>query len=1174
MELPGFELLDKLGEGGMATVWRARQVTLDRIVAIKVMSSHLSHGEEDTQRFVSEAQSTAKLNHPGIIQVYDANVHDGIYYFVMEYVDGYSVGDWIRRKKIIDEEGAMLTAEHVVHGLKYAWDSQRLIHCDIKPDNVMIDSNGTIKIADLGLARSIGTESGRNSQFEEEVVGTPNFMSPEQVRGDPNLDCRTDMYSLGAMLYHMLTGEMPFHDLDDMTVMDRQASGTIPDPLDLNPKLSMAACWLIEKMLAKRREDRHADWDAVLTDIARTQHKTTLKGEELPPNASTVERSTKRTRPHSRYHVLSTQEKKRTSPLLWILIGTVLIGLAVALIAALSSNRSSRPEPGGRSAPQPIATQPAATERSEQQAGELYEQATAHVDAHPDDYVGAIERLRTVVTRHPNSHYAKLAKQLAREVRNAMQAAAKDALGQLQTRADALLAENQFKEAIAIYNEYAGPLARATASARMDAQHNIRKRAATFEAEQRAATQEREARVKELMATVVTEILTSDNITAARMKLIAAMKNPDFRDGKRDLDAAESQIGALVSLDQRILRTFLAEKGRTITFSTVDGDVTFEVASAADGVIVGAQKVKKGTYSFSKSVSVPITALTMAEVVKRVGAEAVGTVALRLGIASYKAERIDKACAQFAKAPPPLGPHLLAHSRADQRQRREAAAVPAMKSLLRSAGVTVGEYDKSKWLQAISEKEQQGGTSRSLTPAINTYRSTHGETEFATDNDDILGALATLEKKAEAVERDDPKLKEGVAAQKHPIVALLLRDNPEMLPSEITVKVDADGEVRHLTIVSPGARNIDAVRQLSKLQHFSCGSLQPGQHRSSQTPEAELSDVAALKGLPLRYLCLRMTSVRDLSPLSGMQLEQLCISDTAVSDLSALRGMPLLELDISNTSVSSASPLKGMPLTVLKASHTRLSDCRDLAGMPLSHLELGSTQVNDIRPLAGMQLKHLDLEGSRAFNFAPLQGMPLRYLNLKDTQIADVSFLAKTPIQDLNLQDTRVGDISKIPMRNLKVLSLSGTLVKDFSPLAKATLTRLSLKDCRLKDLSCLRRVGKLQDLDISDTGVSDLMPIAKSALRSLRMCNTSVKDLRPISQLPLVILDCRNIRTKDYRALSRMPVQYLLIDNPDLVEPAILRSMPNLKSVNGKQWKRWQGPRAPQPKQRPRARR
>ena len=150
-----------------------------------------------------------------------------------------------------------------------------------------------------------------------------------------------------------------------------------------------------------------------------------------------------------------------------------------------------------------------------------------------------------------------------------------------------------------------------------------------------------------------------------------------------------------------------------------------------------------------------------------------------------------------------------------------------------------------------------------------------------------------------------------------------------------------------------------------------------------------------------------------------------------------------------------------------------------------------------------------------------------------------------------------------IPMRDLKVLSLAGTAVKDFSPLAGAQLIRLSLKDCQVIDLSCLGRVDQLQDLDISEKSVSDLTPIAQSALRSLRIANTSVKDLSPISRLPLIILDCRNIRTKDYGALSRMPIEYLLIDNPDTVDPAILRSMPKLKSVNGKRWSRWQGRRA-----------
>ncbi|MDD4872570.1 MAG: serine/threonine-protein kinase, partial [Kiritimatiellae bacterium] len=206
LQITGFEILECLGQGGMATVWKARQLSLDRIVAIKVLSSRMARDVADIERFLKEAKSAAKLKHSGIIQVYDVNAENNQYYIVMEYVAGYTVGDWLRRKSILSEEDALLVVDSVADALDYAWNKESIIHCDIKPDNIIIDSDGTVKVADLGLARTISAMSTR--QEDEYVMGTPAYMSPEQARGDGDLDCRADIYSLGAMLYHLVTGKI------------------------------------------------------------------------------------------------------------------------------------------------------------------------------------------------------------------------------------------------------------------------------------------------------------------------------------------------------------------------------------------------------------------------------------------------------------------------------------------------------------------------------------------------------------------------------------------------------------------------------------------------------------------------------------------------------------------------------------------------------------------------------------------------------------------------------------------------------------------------------------------------------------------------------------------------------------------------------------------------------
>jgi len=266
--LSGFEMIERLGGGGMATVWKARQVSLDRLVAVKILPP--TRGTpEGVRRFQTEAQTAAKLKHPGIVQVYDACVENGIYFFVMEFVAGYTVGDWVRRKKVIPEHDALVVADCVADALQYAWDKERIIHCDVKPDNIMVDSDGTVKVADLGLARTISAMAA--DEVDEEVMGTPAYMSPEQAMGMSDLDPRTDIYSLGAVLYHLLTGRVMFEGESEDRMMELQAESEPEAARKLNPQISKGADLLLKGMLAKEKGSRHADWPAVRKDIARVE---------------------------------------------------------------------------------------------------------------------------------------------------------------------------------------------------------------------------------------------------------------------------------------------------------------------------------------------------------------------------------------------------------------------------------------------------------------------------------------------------------------------------------------------------------------------------------------------------------------------------------------------------------------------------------------------------------------------------------------------------------------------------------------------------------------------------------------------------------------------------------------------------------------------------------------
>jgi serine/threonine-protein kinase len=307
-ELPGYEILEKLGEGGMAVVWKARQISLDRMVAIKILMPEWRQDTDAMARFRKEAMAAAKLKHSGIIQVFDAGETADAVYFVMEFIDGYTIGHRIHKRGALDEETALDITLGVAAALSYAWESAKMIHCDIKPDNIMIDRDGTVKVADLGLARALGPQG--TTGHDEYIVGTPNYISPEQARGEAHLECATDVYALGATLYHMVTGRLPFGDTPGTAPLERQQTDFLLDPLDLNPNLTPALGALIERMMIKDRSLRPVKWNDVIADLQEVREGYLPPGDLPPAGASTVLRGAWRTSNPGKHRMQVTAPKK------------------------------------------------------------------------------------------------------------------------------------------------------------------------------------------------------------------------------------------------------------------------------------------------------------------------------------------------------------------------------------------------------------------------------------------------------------------------------------------------------------------------------------------------------------------------------------------------------------------------------------------------------------------------------------------------------------------------------------------------------------------------------------------------------------------------------------------------------------------------------------------------
>ncbi len=267
MQLGQFQLHEKIGEGGMGSVYRGIQVSLNRPVALKLLPGALAKDKAFVERFHREARAAAALNHPNIIQVFDAGEQDGTHYFAMELVDGETIAAKVERNGPMPEPEAVAVAMSVAAALHHAWTKAKLIHRDIKPENLIVTSDGMVKVCDLGLAKSAGQDS--HLTISGTMLGTPHFIAPEQARGDPDVDTRADIYSLGASLYFLLTGTPPFQADSSMAVMYKHVNDPLPDPRTLNSNLSEGVVRILKKMTAKEPADRYQDMLELYNDLER-----------------------------------------------------------------------------------------------------------------------------------------------------------------------------------------------------------------------------------------------------------------------------------------------------------------------------------------------------------------------------------------------------------------------------------------------------------------------------------------------------------------------------------------------------------------------------------------------------------------------------------------------------------------------------------------------------------------------------------------------------------------------------------------------------------------------------------------------------------------------------------------------------------------------------------------
>ncbi len=287
-KLGNYSLIKKIGEGGMGAVFLAEDVIAQRIVALKVLPLDKVNHPNAVARFQREAKAIGKLNHPNIIQAYALGEENGFHFYAMERCDGKPLDSILEKKKRLSCERALTYITQAARGLEHA-HAHDIIHRDIKPGNLFVTGEGVVKILDLGLSKDIAADHEQSFLTGTgTVLGTPYYISSEQAMGKTDFDGRTDIYSLGATLYHLVTGQTPFSGSTAAVVVSKHLIEKLPNPQDITPGIPDNVVRVIQRMMAKEPDSRYANCAELLEDLEALAAGKDPAAGELPAEMTSI----------------------------------------------------------------------------------------------------------------------------------------------------------------------------------------------------------------------------------------------------------------------------------------------------------------------------------------------------------------------------------------------------------------------------------------------------------------------------------------------------------------------------------------------------------------------------------------------------------------------------------------------------------------------------------------------------------------------------------------------------------------------------------------------------------------------------------------------------------------------------------------------------------------------
>jgi serine/threonine protein kinase len=992
--LGNYVLMEKIGAGGMGQVYKARHLRMDRLVAVKVLPAHMTKNSAAIARFEREVKAAAKISHPNIVSAHDADCANGVHFLVMELVDGSDLSALVEKDGCLAVETAVNYIIQAAKGLEAA-HAEGIVHRDIKPANLLLDKKGTVKILDMGLARvrsdnNAAVQAGLTSTGI--VMGTVDYMSPEQAMDTRTADARTDIYALGCSLFYLLNGTTTYQGNTLMMKLLahreqpipslRSSRAEVPEPLDA----------VFKKMVAKKVEDRYQTMTEVIAALEDCRSG----------RANTVAIQSSETG-----QPIFGQEHKSGSP-----PAMALPSLTQETMVNLNTSSNSQ---GGESSPvssfsnflDNLPSTPTKPSRTKTQPKKPVTTATKSL-------LKDQKKLLLIGAAVLGALFL-----LAGVVINTKTRAGDGTLVVTVTEPDADVEVLNEKDTVEITRKgKAGPIKITVAPGK----HRLRIQKDGFEIFTNSfeikpgKTEAVRAELKPLANAAVAGPADSPNIGSAEIApengSSEKWNSPAFQQWVKNVQAmpAEKQLKAVSTKLKDLNPGF-------------DGKLANSYAQGPPSIVDGVVTELK-VYTDRLSDLSPLRALTGLKVLVCRGSSNIGT----------------RANGGLFDLSPLNGMHLVRIECSQNLSLSDIAPLAGMPlSEIVCAGTNVSNLTP---LTGMALRVADFGQTPvfDLSPLkrmplkdlnILGTKVTNVEPLRGIELDNLIFTPATIQSGLDAI-RQMKSLKS---------IGIGWDDKNKFTPDQFWKKYDA-GEFKKPSKLAfqisgfdhwmeqvqamPAEKQVEAVRK--KLNELNPGFDEKLTNAGGVgTPVIE-KDVVKSIGF-LSNDVKDISPVRALTGLTDLSCSGSGIGKGKVSDLSPISDMKLASLRCDFTQVSNLSPLNGMPLTVLSCKGSNVLHLMPLKGMPLKELYLDeSKKVYDLSPLEGMKITRISFGHSQVSDLSPLKNMKLEYLSFGNTKVFDISVLSGMPLQELLCHGTKVSDFSILRELPLK------TLLFDFKP--------------------------------------------------------------------------------------------------------------------------------------------